>query len=316
MRYDSMDSKTINRKIAKNTILTLMDNITQNSELPMLPAKLVNQFSSELQYKNNKYRILIGIKELFSYRDKNQVLEQNFVAAIISCFHENRHLQQQFAFRQSSCNEEIKFMAHTDLLRISIPECYQGGILANYWNNINEIDAESYGIQKTKQFFQTNFPSIDVDTHIINIIKEKRIWYADTNIKTVDQAIQNLEKQRVAVINRPICLFSKFSQHTYSHSLQTFIQNENRLLAYNTAYNNQDSKQVMNILLDFIKEEHPWKYKEYPCLQDEWTDKIRNAEPPAFAKLRKLDRATQLEAMYENLLDSTQSDFDNTPEYS
>lgn len=73
MRYDSMDSKTINRKIAKNTILTLMDNITQNSELPMLPAKLVNQFSSELQYKNNKYRILIGIKELFSYRDKNQV---------------------------------------------------------------------------------------------------------------------------------------------------------------------------------------------------------------------------------------------------
>lgn len=209
-----------------------------------------------------------------------------------------------------------KVMAHTDLLRISIPECYQGGILANYWNNINEIDAESYGIQKTKQFFQTNFPSIDVDTHIINIIKEKRIWYADTNIKTVDQAIQNLEKQRVAVINRPICLFSKFSQHTYSHSLQTFIQNENRLLAYNTAYNNQDSKQVMNILLDFIKEERPWKYKEYPCLQDEWTDKIRNAEPPAFAKLRKLDRATQLEDMYENLLDSTQSDFDNTPEYS
>ncbi len=72
----------------------------------------------------------------------------------------------------------------------------------------------------------------------------------------------------------------------------------------------------MNILLDFIKEERPWKYKEYPCLQDEWTDKIRNAEPPAFAKLRKLDRATQLEAMYKNLLDSTQFDFDNTPEYS
>ena len=86
-----MDSKTINRKIAKNTILTLIDNITQNSELPMLPAKLVNQFSSELQYKN-KYRILIGIKELFSYRDKNQVLEQNFVAAIISCFHEKIHI--------------------------------------------------------------------------------------------------------------------------------------------------------------------------------------------------------------------------------
>ncbi len=311
-----MNTKTINRQIAKDTILTLIDTITQNSKLPMLPAKLVNQFSSELQCKQNQYRILIGIKDLFSYKNKNQVLEQNFVATIIACFHEDRHLQQQFAFRQSSCNEEIKFMAHTDLLRISMPECYQGGILANYWNNINEIDAESYGIQKTKQFFQTNFPRMDVDIHIINIIKEKRIWYADTNIKTVDQAIQNLEKQRVAVINRPICLFSKFSQHTYSHSLQTFIQNENRLLAYNTAYNNQDSKQVMNILLDFIKEERPWKYKEYPCLQDEWTDKIRNAEPPAFAKLRKLDRATQLEAMYENLLDSTQSDFDNTPEYS
>lgn len=312
-----MKIKTIDKDIVLDTIRELLDTFTKQSKLPMLaPKQISKELSSAIQYEHNRYRIVLGTKDLSSYKYNKQIPEQLFVEKIISRFHEDRHLQQQFAFRQSSCNEEIKFMAHTDLLRISIPECYQGGILANYWNNINEIDAESYGIQKTKQFFQTNFPSIDVDTHIINIIKEKRIWYADTNIKTVDQAIQNLEKQRVAVINRPICLFSKFSQHTYSHSLQTFIQNENRLLAYNTAYNNQDSKQVMNILLDFIKEERPWKYKEYPCLQDEWTDKIRNAEPPAFAKLRKLDRATQLEAMYENLLDSTQSDFDNTPEYS
>lgn len=312
-----MKIKTIDKDIVLDTIRELLDTFTKQSKLPMLaPKQISKELSSAIQYEHNRYRIVLGTKDLSSYKYNKQIPEQLFVEKIISCFHEDRHLQQQFAFRQSSCNEEIKFMAHTDLLRISIPECYQGGILANYWNNINEIDAESYGIQNTKQFFQTNFPSIDVDTHIINIIKEKRIWYADTNIKTVDQAIQNLEKQRVAVINRPICLFSKFSQHTYSHSLQTFIQNENQLLAYNTAYNNQDSKQVMNILLDFIKEERPWKYKEYPCLQDEWTDKIRNAEPPAFAKLRKLDRATQLEAMYENLLDSTQSDFDNTPEYS
>lgn len=312
-----MKIKTIDKDIVLDTIRELLDTFTKQSKLPMLaPKQISKELSSAIQYEHNRYRIVLGTKDLSSYKYNKQIPEQLFVEKIISCFHEDRHLQQQFAFRQSSCNEEIKFMAHTDLLRISIPECYQGGILANYWNNINEIDAESYGIQKTKQFFQTNFPSIDVDTHIINIIKEKRIWYADTNIKTVDQAIQNLEKQRVAVINRPICLFSKFSQHTYSHSLQTFIQNENRLLAYNTAYNHQDSKQVMNILLDFIKEERPWKYKEYPCLQDEWTDKIRNAEPPAFAKLRKLDRATQLESMYENLLASTQSDFDNTPEYS
>lgn len=312
-----MKIKTIDKDIALDTIRELLDTFTKQSKLPMAaPKQTPKELSSAIQYEHNRYRIVLGTKDLSSYKYNKQIPEQLFVEKIISCFHENRHLQQQFAFKQSSCNKEIKFMAHTDLLRISIPECYQGGILANYWNNVNEIDAELYGIKNTKLFFQTNFPNIDVNTHIVNIIREKGIWYADTNINNVDQAIQNLEQQLLAVTHRPICLFSKFSQPTYSHSLQTFMKNENRLLTYNIAYNNQDSKQVMKILLDFVKEERPWKYKEYPCLQDEWTDKIRNAEPPAFAKLRKLDRATQLEAIYENRLDTNQSDFDTTLEYS
>ena len=56
-------------------------------------------------------------------------------------------------------------------------------------------------------------------------------------------------------------------------------------------------------------------YKEFPCLQNEWTYKIRNAEPPTFAKLRKLNRITQLEELYGHLLDQQNMDTNDTPNY-
>ncbi len=66
---------------------------------------------------------------------------------------------------------------------------------------------------------------------------------------------------------------------------------------------------------NFIKENQPWRYKKFPCLQDEWTDEIRNAEPPTFAKLRKLNRITQLEELYGHLLDQQNMDTNDTPNY-
>ena len=126
-----MKIKTIDKDIVLDTIRELLDTFTKQSKLPMLaPKQISKELSSAIQYEHNRYRIVLGTKDLSSYKYNKQIPEQLFVEKIISCFHEDRHLQQQFAFRQSSCNEEIKFMAHTDLLRISIPECYQGGILA------------------------------------------------------------------------------------------------------------------------------------------------------------------------------------------
>lgn len=314
-----MDTQ-INKTIVKNTITNILHDICKNSKVSIGNVILSKTQDSAIRHKHKNYDIIINISPLFENNKTTTISEQKFVDIVWSCFHEEEHLHQNYLFQQPECTDEIRHMAHTELLHVSIPETYQPNDtsgLAGYWHNINEINAETYGMQKTRLFFQQNFPDIDVDHHLVQLISSKNIWYANNrNIKNINNAFHNLNVAKQNSYHKPILLPIRYIQNKYSSCLKEFISNEVRRQNYIQAYDNQDGKTCLQLLLDFIKEERPWKYKEYPCLQDEWTDKIRNAEPPALAKLRKLDRATQLEAMYANLLTSTQSDFDNTPEYS
>ena len=95
-----MKIKTIDKDIVLDTIRELLDTFTKQSKLPMLaPKQISKELSSAIQYEHNRYRIVLGTKDLSSYKYNKQIPEQLFVEKMISCFHEDRHLQQQFAFR-------------------------------------------------------------------------------------------------------------------------------------------------------------------------------------------------------------------------
>lgn len=203
-------------------------------------------------------------------------------------------------------------MAHTDLISKSIKEAYSQNVNGGYWHNINEIDAELYGIEQTRTFFHEYFPEINVDKHIVNLINNYSNWYADRPVTNITDVIENLTTAKQISYNKPISLpIQNPTNDSYSEPLMQFVSNDFRRRAYLQAFYMKDMQSTTNILLEFIKTEYPWKYKQYPCLQDEWTDEIRNAKPPAFAKLRKLDRAAKLEAQYGDKLDPQQPEQDN-----
>lgn len=311
--------KQINKTLVENTLTDILNNIFENAKVPMGKAILSKTQNSAIRHKHKNYDVIINVSPLFENNKTNTISEQDFVDMVWSCFHEEEHLYQNYIFQQPTCTDEIRHMAHTELLHISIPETYQSNDnsgLAGYWHNINEIDAETYGLQKTRIFFQQNFPEIDIDTHLIQLIKNKTVWYAaNRNIKTIDDAFHNLNIAKQESYHKPILLPIRYIQNKYSPGLKKFIANDIRRQNYIQAYDNQDGQTCTQLLLNFIKENQPWRYKKFPCLQDEWTDEIRNAEPPTFAKLRKLNRITQLEELYGHLLDQQNMDTNDTPNY-
>lgn len=295
---------TINKHTAKNTIKIISNMITQRSKLPMTPAQFITTTNNAAvqRLNNNTYQLVIGIKNIQSLLPNIKI--DYFVNTIISCFHEERHLQQMYLFQQNKCDDTLLHMAHTDLISKSIKEAYSKNINGGYWHNINEIDAELYGIKQTKTFFHEYFPEINIDQHIINLINTYSNWYAKRPVNTISDVIQNLETAQQQSYQKPIALpIQNPTNESFSEALANFASDDFRRRAYLQAFYMKNMKYTTDILLDFIKIEYPWEYKEYPCLQNEWTDKIRNAEPPTFATLRKLNRITQLEELYGHLLD-------------
>lgn len=312
-------NEQINKTTVQNTLTNIINNIFENAQVPMGKSILSKTHNPAIRFRKNKYDIIINVSPLFENKKAPTISEQTFVDIVWSCFHEEEHLHQNYIFQQSKCTNEIRHMAHTELLHVTIPETYDSNSesnLSGYWHNINEINAELYGLKKTIIFFQENFqenfPEIDVENHIIQLIKDKTVWYADNkNIKNIHEATQKLEDAKQQSYDEPILLQIRHIHKNYSPCLKSFVSDETRRKTYVNAYDNHDGQTCMQLLLDFIKENQPWKYKKFTCLQDEWTDEIRNAKPPAFAKLRKLDRAAELEAQYGDKLDPQQPEQDN-----
>lgn len=305
---------------AKNTLENITENIKRNANVYVTNIQLraVNHNSGVHTLKNNKYSVIINISRLYDHIDRNNnVDDKDFVDTIISCYHEERHLQQAFFYQQDSCTPEIRNMAHTDILRAAIPEYYR--LDTGYYTNINEIDAELYGIRKTRAFLQTYFPEINSEKVMTELIQSYPHWYANNNITSVNEAIYNLEKAKEQAYNKPVLLPIRYTKNQkYSPNLQAFISNESRRQAYIQAYDNHDGKTANQLILNFIKEELPWRFRAYPCLQDEWTDAVRTAKPTLIDKLTGHQRESITQEEFDHRMQQLQAVFpdlsDNTPE--
>lgn len=244
---------------AKNTLENITEDIKRNANVYVTNIQLraVNHNSGVHTLKNNKYSVIINISRLYDHIDRNNnVDDKDFVDTIISCYHEERHLQQAFFYQQDSCTHEVRNMAHTDILRATIPEYYH--LDTGYYTNINEIDAELYGIRKTRAFLQTYFPEINSEKIMTELIQSYPHWYADNNITSVNEAIYNLEKAKEQAYNKPVLLPIRYTKNQkHSPNLQAFISDESRRQAYIQAYDNHDGQTANQLILDFIKKKLP-----------------------------------------------------------
>lgn len=265
------------------------------------------KYDSDITTKE-PFRINIGTKCIFDNLYQGYVRDQDFVKVIFALNHEERHLQQRLLFQSTDVSDEIKQMARIDLIGVAIPEFYHG---YGYYNDINEIDAELHGIIETRALFKENFPEIDVDQALTDIIKIPDEWYASKRFHTIDEAIQNLKTAKQESYHKYIPLPIKIAiPSKKSLALKTFMKSQDRIDTY---WNFHDGMQANQFLLDFIAEEQPWRFYRYPCIRSEWPESALSgkAKPPTLASIRHLDRGSEAESRFEDILSHTESPDDS-----
>lgn len=247
------------------------------------------------------HKIEIGVQSLLSTRRNDYVKDKFFVFTILNLFHEEQHLHRLQQFQNTNASDNVKIFARNMVIRNAIPEYYQAG----YFRNPNEIDAELAGIKNTRDFFKANYPEIDVDTELVNIIRKSKEWYADKHIATIEQGIQNLQTE----LNNPHPAFVKLPAilpyKTYSQGLQDLYNHPKYNQAYKACKKSNDGIQGANTLLQFIEETQPWWFLNYKCLQDEWTNRIKNSTPPIDIQQHQSKRGAEAEAQFGHMLEKS-----------
>lgn len=291
-----------NHAIATSTIQPITQTFFHN--------QYTSQFQDNLKFNHHEYKIIIGTANLYNDMYHGHVHNFHFVQKVFACFHEIGHLKQAEEFQQPITNSEIQYMAQTEIIKRTLPEAYL--IENGYYNNINEIDAEQYGLFETRKFFKENFPEIDVDMYLVNIINSYEKWFAKQNISSVKEAMQNLEdarqQSRERILKLPIDKITPFSN--CSPELKNFAKNTKRKQAYKQASENKDFKTAHRLLLDFIEQKYPWKYKELEGLKSEWTPRVYRSKHPILDN-NHAHRFAELEAEYGDTLEPKQTDPEN-----
>lgn len=309
---------SITIKEAEETIDQLIYSIKTNTTLPTDEFTYDTQTISSAVNKNpdDTYDMVIGTQPLYDRLKQGYVTDKDFVFTILSCFHEEQHVHQFERFQQPNPNKETRHFAHVDIIQKTFPESYLK--YSTYWENAMEIDAELYAIKKTSMFVKENYPNIDVNGILVDMIQKANPWYANNKIRTIDDAIQNLETALDKSYTKPLALIIKtIHPKSYSPALKQFARDKDRKQAYVDAYaeGKGDGTVATNILLDFIREEYPWKYKNYPCLEDEWDDRIRTSKKPLFARIRGLDRKdkrmAELKSHFDKIMSSEYTEKDD-----
>lgn len=282
---------------------SIVPKIQTTTKLPEQNIKIrpkeINGITSRTDYKTT---ITIGIKSMYMHRQGDMVRDRDFVLALITAFHEQKHaLQLQMFMKETEKpNQDVMKMAHVELLRRSIPAYYRNG----YYTNINEIDAELSGIQNTYEICKNNFPEIDVNTEIVNLINVSMIKWNTRHVYSTEDAMNNLTDLRSKAYEIYVPLPDNPNDH--QSNFRAFQKDRSTANAYENL--KDDPIAANRLLLDFIKEREPWRYLEFPYLKStEWTESVRNSKKPLINKI--LSRREQEEianAYFGHVLDQIQ----------
>ncbi len=121
----------------------------------------IKGISSKTTFKDNQYYVEIGTDCLTYNCDFNVLNRAGYVLAIDHMFHEYRHIQQFITERKVIHDTGITTASDrrmTDIIRRQfITSFYNSAYSHNYRNDPGEMDAEVYGIQKTIEYFKSDF---------------------------------------------------------------------------------------------------------------------------------------------------------------
>ena len=248
----------------------------------------------------------IGIQNIYANMSHGQIRNQDFAKAVLSFKHENIHVfQNQKLFQQEHPDIFTRCMAVQKAIGIVIPEYYN----KTYWeNSLFEIHAEYQGISDTIEYFKTNFPEIDVEKELVNIINSEDYWYAKRPVTSLEDAYQKLDKQAEKCLTSNVQLYkSSLGLEQNSPAFQVFYQ-----LTDMNAFNEKSADEQRDILLQFVAEYTPSIIRHYKALSDipvaDGPDKIpldgelyrKNTDLPA--KSTRADRVNNLEDKFGNVL--------------
>lgn len=204
----------------------------------------------------------IGIQNIYANMSHGQIRNQDFVKAVLSFKHENTHVfQTQASFQQEHPDKLSRLMAVQKVIGIAIPEYYD----KTYWeNSLFEIHAEYQGISDTVEYFKTNFPEIDVEKELVNIINSEDYWYAKRPVQSLEDAYNKLDRQAEKSLSANVQLYqNSFGLDQNSPAFQVFYQQTDM-----DAFNEKSADEQRDILLQFVAEYTPSVIRHYKALSD------------------------------------------------
>lgn len=119
--------------------------------------------SQTVRIEGTPIEIQIGTENRFQGNMFQEVNPVEFSRIILNMFHEAEHIKQYQAFKHKYVPPNLKYMAINDLACENNEAYYKS--VSNYNFNPNEIQAEKHGLERTYQYFCTEFPEMTPQDH-------------------------------------------------------------------------------------------------------------------------------------------------------
>ena len=170
-------------------------------------------FGAEVVYDFNNFsssidgggRVLkLGVKDFKKLSDDDKVPDRIFAKAVLSFYHEIRHLQQRQLWLAAApkmlageplTEDDLDGWPDDDstrrILKYRNANKMQEFMDAIYRIDPTEQDAELYAIEMTRDFFRGYCKDIDIDKALMEVIRGGDFWYAEIG-DDLDACVANL----------------------------------------------------------------------------------------------------------------------------
>ena len=160
----------------------------------------------------------IGIYGLFSL--SGQVSDQQFIKTGIAIFHEFRHIEQDYQSKtgiQTPIPGQVRPVIEPEVIIANIAYRNNGQYYkSTYFHNVQEIDAEAYGVLATRKMLAVQFPhvpEVQRDELLLDVIndtnrdlKSKNYWLRSVTtrpISSIDQLKQAFQHAAEICLTKP-----------------------------------------------------------------------------------------------------------------
>lgn len=160
----------------------------------------ISSFSAATERSDGGYarRVIIGTGNIGNTGYFSPVSDEEFARVVLNTYHEKMHcVQKNVLFRQEYPDSDTARQLLQEIACNASNDYYDG--CGNYQINVNEIQAEQYGIMSAYNYLRDEFPEIDAKEHeriVLGIVNSKMMDpKADYFVKRVEpfKSLQEVE---------------------------------------------------------------------------------------------------------------------------